>query len=218
MDVILRSYNGFDLFFHGKCGMFDPSGPDLRQIAKPSACSYNVKMLTPATSVILALILSIAFMAGCSSERPAANNANGNTAAASQGNENRDIEPGLEGAKDNPEELATLVKLPYTPEDLVWKELPAKQGRRVVAVFQLTEEDAKKLIGSAAKARAGSPVSLKPENWFPRELTTQTDVSGEETLPATAYPADEFFQPPFTEGTVSNVDDTNFFVLEVFAR
>jgi len=155
-------------------------------------------------------------MLGCAGQQDSANSANVN--AAEQANANTAIEPKMEGAKDNTEELATLVKMPYEPEDLAWKEYQRPDGKRLVAVFQLTEADSKKLIESAAKIRPGTPVSINSENWFPKELTTQNEMSGGSGIQATAYPADEFYQSPYTEGTFSRVDNTNFFVLEVFAK
>lgn len=122
----------------------------------------------------------------------------------------------MEGAKDNAEELAALVKVPYTTEDLAWKEYNAPQGRRLLAVFQLSEDDAKKLVETAAKP--GTPVVVQPEKWFPKELTTQNELTGETGVPATSYSADEFLQPPYNQGTLAHIDKTNFFVLEVFAK
>jgi len=173
-------------------------------------------MLTNGTLFILALIIGTAAMNACSERQGPANNANVTT--AEQVNANRAVEPNMEGAKDNSEELATHVKMPFEPEDLAWKEYQRQDGRRLVAVFQLTEEDSKKLIESASRIRSGVPAMLSSENWFPKELTTQNEMSGGSGIQATAYPADEFFQPPYTEGTFSRVDNTNFFVLEVFAK
>jgi len=128
----------------------------------------------------------------------------------------------MEGAKDNADELETLVKLPYEPEDLVWKEFPAaadgSTARRLLAVFQFSVADAKKVVENASHVRPGSPVLLPTEKWFPKELITQTEVSGEEGIRATSYAADEFLNPPFNTGTLSRVDNTDFFVLEVFAK
>ena len=173
------------------------------------------------TSLILALFLSLITLVSCSN--PSSNSAN--SAANNHtdpANADRAVEPGMEGAKDNADELATLIRVPFEAEDLVWKEFPAsddgKSPRRVLAVFQLTPADAKKLVENASKVRTGSPVLINNEKWFPKELITQTEVSGEEGVQATAYAADEFLIPPFNEGTLARVDNTDFFVLEVFAR
>lgn len=187
------------------------------EIAKLICCFYNTRMLGHRISLILALIAAIQLIGACSggSSTPGSNNAASN---AEQANANRAVEPGMEGAKDNAEELGTLVKMPYEPEDLAWKEYPNGPGRRLLAVFQLTDEDSRRLIDSTSKIRPGSPVSITSEKWFPKELVTQNEMSGDSGIQATAYAADEFLQPPYAEGTLSRVDNTNFFVLEVFAK
>jgi hypothetical protein len=166
--------------------------------------------------LILALIAAIQLLAACSGG--AGTGANNAASNAEQTNSNRAVEPGMEGAKDNAEELGTLVRMPYEPEDLAWKEYSDGKGGRLLAVFQLTDEDSRKLIESASKFRPGSPVSLTSEKWFPKELVTQSEMSGGTGIQATSYAADEFLQPPYTAGTLSRVDNTNFFVLEVFAK
>ncbi len=107
-------------------------------------------------SIILSLFLLINTLGGCS--RPSSNT--GNSAAnnhTDQANADRAVEPGMEGAKDNTDELATLIKIPYEPEDLVWKEFPAaadgSSARRVLAVFQFTPADAKKVVENASQVR-----------------------------------------------------------------
>lgn len=173
-------------------------------------------MLSNRTPLILALIVSIYLLGGCSGRQSPV--ANGAASDANQQNSNRAVEPGMEGAKDNAEELGTLVRVPYEPEDLAWKEYSTPQGRRLLAVFQLTDEDARKLMDAASKVRQGSAVSITSEKWFPKELVTQNEMSGDSGIQATSYAADEFLQPPFSEGSVSRVDNTNFFVLEAFAK
>lgn len=166
------------------------------------------------TSLILALILFIQILAGCgggTADNTGQANANTANAAAPQ--------PEKDGVKDNYEELGALVKMPFEPEDLAWKEYAAgKQGKRLLAVFQLTAEDAKKLVERASKIRPATPVTIMPEKWFPTELVSQSEMTGDEGIPATSYAADEFFQPPYSEGSVSRVADSDFFVLEVFAK
>ncbi len=165
---------------------------------------------------ILTFALAAQLAVGCATAPDSASNNSG--PAPGPANADRAVEPGMEGAKDNAEELGSLIRMPYEPEDLAWKEFAAAPGRRLLAVFQLNDDDARKLVESASKVRPGSPVSLASEKWFPKELITQNELSGDSGIQATAYAADEFLQPPFGEGTVARVDNTNFFVLEVFAR
>ena len=219
----------FDVIFAGNYRFLMQNGlnhltganlePVVVKIANPYQCTYNNLMARRTTSLILALFLSLIVLGGCSN--PSSNTANSASDNHSDpANTDRAVEPGMEGAKDNADELATLIKIPYEPEDVVWKEFPAAAGapRRVLAVFQFTPADAKKIVETASKVRPGTPTRLPTEKWFPKELVTETDVSGEEGIKATTYAADEFLIPPFTEGRLSRVDNTDFFVLEVFAK
>lgn len=173
-------------------------------------------MLAKRTSVILALIFAIQILDGCSGPT-----ANSNSSAANANGASRLSDAEKEGVKDNAEELATLITFPLEPDDLAWKEYPAVQGgksRRVLAVFQLTPEESRKLIERAVKVGPAKPVSITTEKWFPKELTTQSEMNGDEGIAAASYPANEFYLGPFTEGTLSRVDNTDFFVLELLAK
>lgn len=176
-------------------------------------------MLTSRSLLILALIPIFAFAAGCA--RRATREANNTTSDKS--NSNRTLEPGMDGARDNADELRTLIRLPYDPEDLVWKEYPANASnggsrRRLLAVLQFSPADSRKIVESAAKIRPGNPISLSSEDWFPKELVTQSEMSSGDGIQATAYSANDFLLPPFDQGSISHVNDTDFFVLELFAK
>ncbi len=176
-------------------------------------------MLTSRLLLILAFIPMFAFASACTRQAsPEANNA-----ATNSSNANRTVEPGMDGARDNADELRTLIRLPYDPEDLVWKEYPANASnggsrRRLLAVLQFSPADSRKIVESAAKIRPGSPISLSSEDWFPKELVTQSEMSSGEGIQATAYAANDFLLPPFDQGSLSHVNDTDFFVLELFAK
>ncbi len=170
----------------------------------------------PAKTVlaILALILSNQMLIGCSNEPEAnANQIVVNTRPAAT------PDPAREGVKENKDELAELIKLPYEPEDLVWKAFaPDKNGQRLLAVFQLLPDDSRKLADRLTKQSKGTSVKIKAEKWFPTELVTENEVTGEEGIVATSFPADDFFQQPYSEGTVSRVGTSDFYVLDLMAR
>ncbi len=179
-------------------------------------------MLSRRIALILALSIAVPSLAGCSNQ-PVIDSGSKSPGPANEANTNRAVEPGMEGAKDNADELRTLINLPYEPEDLIWKEYTAgkpgeKQGRRVLAVFQFTPDESRKLIEAASKVRSPVPVALSTEKWFPKELVTQSEIGGEDGIQATAYAANEFMQTPFSEGTISRVDNTDFFVLDLYAK
>ncbi len=140
-----------------------------------------------------------------------ANTATANTAA-------NKTDPAAEGVKDGAEELAALVKLPFEPEEVTWRETTEGNKRKLLAVIKFTPEDSKKIVENAAKTRAGEPVSIPSERWFPAELVSQAEMSGDDQITATAYPADEFYQSPYAEGRVSRFQQSDFFILELTAK
>jgi len=187
--------------------------PEPGQIAIAIQCSYNVQMLLSKTAIILALILSIQMLGACVGKTSDANTSN--TANTGSANISK---PETEGVKDNADELATLARLTFEPEEVAWKETTAGDKRKLLAVLRFTPVDSKKIIENAAKVKPGQNVSIPSERWFPAELVSQSEMSGDETITATAYAADEFFLPPYTEGRLSRVGNSDFFVLELTAK
>ncbi|MEO7674348.1 MAG: hypothetical protein ABIU09_09775 [Pyrinomonadaceae bacterium] len=164
------------------------------------------------TAIILALIFAILMLSACGGGTGNTNTANSNTLSSNSG------DPLGEGVKDNAEELATLIKLPFEPEEVTWKEITSDRNRKVLAVIRFTPEDSKKIVEHAAKIKAGESVSIPSERWFPAELVSQAEMSGDDQISATAYPADEFYQAPYSEGRLSRFQQSDFFILELTAK
>lgn len=191
-------------------------------IAKAVLSPYNCKMLRARTLGILALFTSLQFLAGCGGTAGTNSGGSANTSVPGRP-ANPSAKREADGVKDSLEELEALITLPFQPEDLVWKEFVAGtngnvQGRRLLAVFQFSPNDAKELIDRSAKLGVGSPAQIPVEKWFPAELIAQSEMSGDEGIAVTSYPADEFYRDPFRKGTLSNVDKTDFFVLDLFVK
>jgi hypothetical protein len=116
----------------------------------------------------------------------------------------------------NPEELGVVVKLPYEPEDVVWKEVgPTK---KITAIMRFKSADSQRVVADAQGFGASQPVSIPVDQWFPDELVAQGEMSGDNTLPGTAYPGNAFFQEPYTSGKIARVDGSDYFILELFAK
>ena len=160
-----------------------------------------LKRSAPASLLILLLLLS-----SCSA--PAGN-------ASSANSEGNRVAQVPRKANDKPEELGMLINFTLEPEDILWRQ--TETPRKVVAVFRLAEEDTKKLADSLSARSPGAARSVAVEDWFPTELVAGGEATGGSSVDGTAYPADEFFQPPFTQGTITRVNDTDFFVLELTA-
>lgn len=117
--------------------------------------------------------------------------------------------------RTNAEELGLLIKLPYETEDIVWKER-TMGGRSILAVLRFSTQNAEKIVSEAGAAQGNR--SLTVETWFPEELVAQSEMSGDNALKGTSFPATAFFQEPFTTGTVTRVEGTDYFILELSAK
>jgi hypothetical protein len=167
-------------------------------------------------ALTIAILLAIITLAGCSDQ--GASNANAANSSATSA-ENADT------PKDNVDEFEMLVRLPFAPEEVVWKEtalepasLPDAPTKRLIAVLRFTPDSATRLSDQAGKAKPAARESLDTEPWYPAELIAQAGTSGEGKLAGNTYPADEFLQPPYTQGKLTRIDNTDYFILELFGR
>ncbi len=159
--------------------------------------------------VILATFLLTASLAGCGGGKPNSNTtSNANTALAANENPN--------SPKTNIEELGVIINVPYTAEDIVWKESPSH--KKLTAVFRFSPADSDKIVAEAAKVRPPQSVTMDNETWYPDDLIAQGNISGDDTLKGTSYAANAFLQEPFNEGRVVRIEGTNYFILEATAR
>jgi hypothetical protein len=153
-----------------------------------------------------ALLLSALIFSSCSA--PAGNSSSANA----EGNRVASVQT---KANDKAEELGMLVNFTLEPEDILW--LQSESPKRIVAVFRLDEEDTKKLMEQLSAKSQGTAKTVTVEDWFPAELVAGGETTGSSTVDGTAYPADDFYQPPFSQGTITRINNTDFFVLEISA-
>lgn len=165
-------------------------------------------MLFSRPASLLPIILISMLITGCGAgSGDGANNANvASSSVATNANK----------ANTNAEELGLLVNFPWETEDLAWKKDDAR--KTLVAAFRLSPEDAKKLSEQLAAKGQGTPKEVTVEDWFPAELIAQGESSGGSSVAATAFSADDLYQPPYTKGTIAHVDGTDYFVIEVNAQ
>ncbi|MGI8556651.1 MAG: hypothetical protein ACR2LT_09895 [Pyrinomonadaceae bacterium] len=117
---------------------------------------------------------------------------------------------------DNVADLEAIIKLPETPEEVVGREeeIANPKGKKLTAVLKYSPEAAAKIVASAEKIKSAVPVEAGVENWFPEELTAQSQLSGNESLRGISYAANDFFNPPYINGKLTRIAGTNYFVLE----
>ncbi len=132
-------------------------------------------------------------------------------------------------AKDDIEELGKIIKLPFVPEEATYNEFdfnnvnsaprsssPAPNERRLVAVLKFTDDAAKQIAANAEKYKPVAPADIDAENWFPPELVAKSQETGDSSLKGVEYAANDFLQSPFVNGKLTRLNETNYFVLELF--
>ena len=106
-----------------------------------------------------------------------------------------------------------LVRLPFQPEEVAWKEDPEK--KHLTAVLRFSPENATKMAAEIAKNGQPARETLSVESWYPAELIAQSELTGESTVTASSYPAEAFLNPPYTKGKISQVENTDYFILHM---
>ena len=109
-----------------------------------------------------------------------------------------------------------MVQVTFDPEEIVWRTVDTKEkGKRLIAVVLLTPVDLKALETRLNGAGTPRNVRINVEPWFPTELVTMGDASGESVITGKAYPATEFFQSPFVSGDAILIPETDYLVIDV---
>lgn len=119
-------------------------------------------------------------------------------------------------AKDDIAELNSIVLLPNVPEEVIWREeVDGKNHKKLVAVMRFSQEDEKNIIEKAKRYREPESAEVSAEDWFPPELSAQTELAGDETLKGISYSAKDFIQLPYTSGRLVKISNSDYFVLEL---
>jgi len=161
--------------------------------------------------LILNLALSIFLLNACAGNKTANTNA-------------LDVDSKTEvAANDDIEALGKIIKLPFAPEETTYSEINLNDGssatnkKKIIAVLKFSVENANQIVAQAEKYNPPAPADVDAENWFPPELIAKSQETGDEFLKGAAYTADDFLQPPYVNGRLTRINDTNYFVLELFS-
>lgn len=160
-------------------------------------------MLFARPLVFLILLFTANLLSGCSS--PAGNSNQAQTSGNASNAANA-------APKDNVEEFADIVRLPFVPEEVAWKETPTKG---ITAVVRFSPEDAQKMSAEVAKNGQAATESLTVESWYPTELIAQSEMTGESTIKGQSYPAESFLNPPYKKGKITRIEGTDYFILQI---
>jgi hypothetical protein len=169
-----------------------------------------------------ALIFLFAFVSCVSNN----NNSNQNT-----GKENNNTAKIAEKTSDDPsddtEELAARIKLPVTPEDVLWKETSGEKtaansavsgdpnAKKLTAVLKFSDVDSEAITQQVQKISPPMNITIDPEEWFPPELIAESETTGDQTLKGKMFDARDFLQEPYKKGRIVKLEQAGYFVLEL---
>ncbi len=165
-------------------------------------------MQTFKTGIILAFILSLGMLSGCSGSQGNNNSSGSNTSAVNAS------QTAANTAKDNIEELGLLVNLPFEAEEATWKE----EGNKLTAVLRFTAEDTKKIVASLETYTPAARVNISAERWFPADLIAQSEMNGDNLLQGNSYSAQDFYRPPYSEGKITKIENSDYLILELISK
>lgn len=159
---------------------------------------------------LIILIVLIAFLSACVGSKNANGIANNRGTAVNSNSRTSD-------AHDDIEELEGAVNLAFHPDEAVWRDDPGptEKSRKLIAVLKFTAADSAKVVEMISKTGPGEAFEIESESWFPPELIAKSQESGNATIKGKSYPATDFMRPPFNDGRISRIDDTDFYILEL---
>lgn len=139
------------------------------------------------------------------------------------------IGDGQNQAKDNEEELAQFIKIPFETEEAIYKieplgknpnseRAPGPTDSKLTAVLKFKPEDTQKVIEQAKAYKQPTEISLNVENWYPPELVAKSQESGDETIKGNVYAPNDFTQPPYLNGSLTHIAGTDYFILELITN
>lgn len=168
-------------------------------------------MKFPAKKILSLFSLSIFLLSACSMLKSVNQNTDSAQVNTNQNDEKNNAPP----VKDDVEALGKIINLPVMPEEATWREESsgAPAGKKLTAVVKFSTGDADKVIEQAGNNKFAAAIGT--ETWFPAELVAQSQLSGDESLKGVSFAADVFLQPPYNQGKITRVNDTNYFVLEL---
>lgn len=163
----------------------------------------------------ISFLLTVVFFNACSGS----NTANFNSSASGGGQAANSISEII--AHDDVEELGKIIKLPAAPEEAAYSEIKlnssgASNDVKLLVILRFSTADANQIAASAAQYKTPAPADVDAENWFPPELVAKSQETGDASLKGVEYAANDFLQPPYASGRLTRINDTDYFVLEMF--
>ncbi|MCU0240408.1 MAG: hypothetical protein MUC29_13290 [Pyrinomonadaceae bacterium] len=152
-------------------------------------------------------ITTLLLFASCA-EEPNANVENNNIAE-------KKVETQKSAVSDDFTILSEKVKLPFEPEDVLWQEETQSEGKKITAVIKFFQEDMGKLMPMLEKVEVNQEVGIEPEDWFPDELKTKAEQTGDGNIRGIYYKTTPFQKDSYNKGTLVQLPNTEYFILYI---
>ncbi len=124
-------------------------------------------------------------------------------------------------AHDDVEELGKIIKLPVAPDEATYSEIKPNSGEpssaKLIVILKFSTRDANQIVASAEGYKPPAPADVDAEDWFPPELIAKSQETGDASLKGVEYAANDFLQSPYARGRLTRINDTDYFVLELFS-
>ena len=176
---------------------------------------YNGVMPVSQTKSTITFLALVFLLSGCSGNETANVNS-----AAPNANQTANSES-VVNAQDDIEEFGKIVKLSTPPVEVTYNEIHSKDGdpnkKRLVAILKFSAADADQIATNAEGYKTPAPADVDAEDWFPPELIAKSRETGDSSLKGVEYAATDFLLPPYASGRLIRINDTDFFVLELFS-
>jgi hypothetical protein len=152
-------------------------------------------------------ITTLLLFASCA-EEPNANVENNNT-------DEKKVETQKSAVSDDFTILSEKVNLPFEPEDVLWQEETQSEGKKITAVIKFFQEDMGKLKPMLEKVEVNQEVGIEPEDWFPDELKTKAEQTGDGNIRGIYYKTTPFQKDSYNKGTLVQLPNTEYFILYI---
>ncbi len=163
----------------------------------------------------ISFLLTLVFFNACSGDNTASVNS-----SAPNGNQTANSISEIV-AHDDVEELGKIIKLPAAPDEATYSEIKLNGGEpnnvKLVVILKFSTADANRIAAGAERYKPPAPADVDAEDWFPPELVAKSQESGDAVLKGVEYAANDFLQPPYASGRLTRINDTDYFVLELFS-
>lgn len=122
------------------------------------------------------------------------------------------------------EKLAEAINLKFKPSEAVWhaktlgnpdNRVPGPTDHQLIAVMKFNADDEQKFVESLKKDPEMKIGNTDIKEWFPDDLKALKNE--ENKIIGEKFSADDFLRPPYSNGLLLKVKDSNYYILNIYS-